>query len=214
MKQKLIAVAGFKGSGKDTIGNLLVNEYGFVKDSFAAPLKDACAGIFDWPRDLLEGDTEESREWREQIDKWWAQKLEMPNFSPRRALQYIGTEILRRRFNDDLWLLSLENRFLKHDESIVVTDCRFQNELSLVRKLNGITIQVNRGPKPDWWDIATVANTEDDDGMFEYLECDLGIHASEYSWVGAPVDIVIENDGTISDLHQKVRDAWQKISCM
>jgi len=211
--KRLVAVCGFAGSGKDTVGNLLVNEFGFKKDSFASPLKDACAYIFDWPRHMLEGDTDESRAWREVEDKWWSEKLSMPGFTPRRALQLIGTEGLRQHFHDDIWLLSLENRFIKHNENVVVTDCRFRNELQMVKRLGGIIIQVNRGEKPDWWNYAAEANRRDDQDMYDRLEKELGIHASEYSWIGFPSDFVINNDTTILNLNQEVREAWQKISC-
>ena len=40
----LIGVVGFIGSGKGTVGDLL-EQKGFVKDSFAKPLKDACAAL-------------------------------------------------------------------------------------------------------------------------------------------------------------------------
>lgn len=209
MEQQLVAVSGFKSSGKDTIGNLLINEFGFKKDSFAKPLKDACAQIFNWPRHLLEGDIQESREWREIEDKWWAERLGMPGFCPRKALQLIGTEGLRRHFHDDIWLLSLENRFVKHNEDIVVTDCRFKNELDMVVRMGGKVIQVERGPRPDWWDYAKEANRTNNEEMFRHLEDDLKVHASEYSWIGFSTDFVIENNGTIFDLNQEVRRIMQ-----
>ena len=55
----IIGLVGFIGSGKDTVASRFIS-YGCVKDSFAAPLKDACAAIFGWPRELLEGDTVDS----------------------------------------------------------------------------------------------------------------------------------------------------------
>ena len=65
----IIGLVGFIGSGKGTVGDLLSQE-GFIPDSFARPLKDACSSIFGWPRELLEGNTEFSRTWREQPDKF------------------------------------------------------------------------------------------------------------------------------------------------
>ncbi len=53
----IIGIVGFKGAGKDTAGNFFEQNHGFDPDSFAAPLKDAVAAIFGWPRHLLEGDT-------------------------------------------------------------------------------------------------------------------------------------------------------------
>lgn len=57
----IIGLCGAQGAGKDTVGEILINEYGFHKLSFASALKDMLAALFSWPRELLEGDTEESR---------------------------------------------------------------------------------------------------------------------------------------------------------
>lgn len=208
----LIAVSGFAGSGKGAIGKILTTNYGFLKDSFAAPLKDACAAIFNWPRDLLEGETEESRIWRENVDKWWAEKLNIPNFSPRWALQHIGTNVFRRLFNDKIWLISLENRFIKSSKNIIVTDCRFFNEMILVRSLGGSIIQVTRGDKPKWWDIAKRANLEEDLAAFKILEESFCVHSSEYSWIGFPADYYIENNGTLEDLKLSVDNLMSSIN--
>jgi hypothetical protein len=50
MNQRVIAISGFKRSGKDTIANYLVSEYGFKRVSFADPLKDLCASEYGVPR--------------------------------------------------------------------------------------------------------------------------------------------------------------------
>ncbi len=60
----IVGLVGFIGSGKGTVGDIL-EQKGFIKDSFAKPLKDACSVMFGWPREMLEGDTEVSRKWRD-----------------------------------------------------------------------------------------------------------------------------------------------------
>ena len=75
----IIGFVGLIGSGKDTAADYLVNNRGFKRDSFAAPLKDAVANVFGWDRNLLEGATAESRHWREQTDLWWASRLGIPS---------------------------------------------------------------------------------------------------------------------------------------
>jgi Tfp pilus assembly pilus retraction ATPase PilT len=64
MPNKIIAIAGFIGSGKDTAAEYLINNHNFTKLSFAGSLKDAVAVVFGWNRVLLEGETLESRQWR------------------------------------------------------------------------------------------------------------------------------------------------------
>ena len=127
----IVGITGFIGSGKDTVAKMLV-EKGAVQDSFAAPLKDLCASVFGWPRDMLQGDTVESRDFRETPDMYWTRKLGIDQFTPRLALQLLGTEIMRTHFNQDIWLDSLEYRIRKNnpqDKIVVVSDCRFKNEL-------------------------------------------------------------------------------------
>ena len=107
----LIGITGFIGSGKDTVANMFV-ERGCSHDSFASPVKDVCASIFGWPRDMLEGDTVESRDFREIPDMFWTKKLGVPNFTPRLALQLMGTEVMRNHFAPDIWINSLEYSLL------------------------------------------------------------------------------------------------------
>ena len=110
MADKIIAIAGFIGSGKDTAAEYLINNHNFTKLSFAGALKDCVSVVFGWDRVLLEGETLESRQWREQIDPWWAKRLDMPNLTPRWVLQYWGTEVCRISFHKDIWVAALENK--------------------------------------------------------------------------------------------------------
>ena len=132
----IIGITGFMGSGKDTVAKMFV-EKGAVQASFAAPLKDLCASVFGWDRHMLEGDTVASRDFRETADIYWTRKLGIDNFTPRLALQLLGTDIMRTHFNQDIWLDSLEYRIRKNnpaDQIVVVSDCRFKNELDLIKQ--------------------------------------------------------------------------------
>ena len=88
MKNKLIGICGLIGHGKDTAAGFLIEE-GFERVSFAGVLKDAVANIFSWDRTLLEGNTSESRVWREKVDTWWSNRLGIPNFTPRYTVMHI-----------------------------------------------------------------------------------------------------------------------------
>jgi len=105
----IIGIAGLIGSGKDTAADYLVNSYGYRRDSFASTLKDAVSAVFGWDRELLEGRTRESREWREEVDLWWSARLDRV-ITPRWVLQQWGTEVGRRSFHDDIWIASMENK--------------------------------------------------------------------------------------------------------
>jgi hypothetical protein len=201
----IIGLVGFIGSGKGTVGDIL-EQKGFVKDSFAKPLKDACSVIFGWPREMLEGDTEVSRKWREEPDVYWSEKFGR-EFSPRLALQLMGTEAGRNVFHEDVWVISLLNRSKGKD--VVVTDVRFQNEIKYIQDNGGVVIRVKRGEEPEWYDLALDANRGFSSAQMGMR--DKGIHQSETDWIGSEFDYVIENDGTITDLGNKVNELLQFI---
>lgn len=197
----IIGVSGFINSGKTTVANRLTENYGFRRDSFATSLKDACAMIFDWPRHLIEGDTLESREWREQVDEWWSVKLNIPNFSPRLALQLIGTDALRNHFNEGLWFLTLENRVRKNPhQHVVISDVRFPNEIKFIQEHGGAMVKVNRGATPIWYETAILANKGNSIAKEAMVKTYSDAHFSEWAWVGAEFDYEINNDGTFDEL--------------
>jgi hypothetical protein len=188
----IIGVCGLIGSGKDTIADYLCNIYGFKRDSFAATLKDAVAAVFGWDRELLEGRTTESREWREQVDPWWSERLNMPNLTPRYVLQVWGTEVARKSWHDDTWIASLEHKLAKAHNDIVITDVRFPNEIKAIKNAGGIVIRVVRGDEPVWYSIAKRANKGD--AMAQQQLKDFNIHPSETAWIGTTFDAIIDNN--------------------
>jgi hypothetical protein len=203
----IIGICGFIGSGKDTAADFLVNFHGFRRDSFAGTLKDAVASVFNWDRDLLEGRTKEARAWREQVDPWWAERLNMPNLTPRLVLQLWGTEVCRRGFHDDIWIASVENKLRNSKDSIVISDCRFPNEIASIKHAGGKVIWVQRGITPHWYDVAVQANRGVDAAQ-RFLAQE-GIHASETAWAGTQFDAIIDNDGSLDDLYVQLKSLVQ-----
>jgi hypothetical protein len=200
----IIGICGFIGAGKDTAADYLVNFHEFRRESFAATLKDACAAVFGWDRTMLEGRTTSAREWREQVDSWWAKRLDMPELTPRLMLQLWGTEVCRRGFHDDIWIASLENKLRTSSDNVVVSDCRFPNEIAALKAQGGKIVWIRRGVTPHWYDIACKANKGDLKAL-QWLK-DEGIHASEYSWAGTQFDHQIENSGSIDSLYKQLND--------
>ena len=206
----IIGVCGFIGSGKDTIADYLVNIHQFRRESFANTLKDAVAQVFGWDRDMLEGRTRQSREWRERVDPWWANRLNMPDLTPRWILQYWGTEVCRRAFHDDIWIAALENKLRNSQDDIVISDCRFPNEIKSIKAAGGIVIRVARGAEPEWYDAAVSANRGPDGNVSWALSRAklerLNVHASESSWVGTKFDAEVDNNSSMDHLLNQIND--------
>ena len=186
----IIGLCGAQGSGKDTVANILISEYGFVKLTFASTLKDVVAILFSWPRDLLEGLTEESRLWRETVDDFWSAKLSISGFTPRKALQMIGTDLFRLHFNNDIWISIVENKIgamLKNNPNIniVISDCRFANEFSLIKKF------------PDSH-IITILREKN-------YSINKLAHSSETEWVNYNFDAILQNDNSIDELKSNIK---------
>jgi hypothetical protein len=201
----IIGLVGFIGSGKGTVGDIL-EVHGFTKDSFAKPLKDACSIMFGWPREMLEGDTEVSRKWREEPDSFWSEKFGY-SFTPRLALQLMGTEAGRNVFHQDVWVISLLNRAKGKD--VVVTDVRFKNEINYIQQNGGVIVRVRRGEEPDWYKLAEDAAAGFSSAIMGMK--DKGIHQSEWDWIGSEFNYTIDNDGTVNELGNKVKELLQFI---
>lgn len=183
----IIGLCGAQGSGKDTVANILVTKYGFVRLSFADALKDVVAILFSWPRHMLEGDTAESRTWREAPDAEWSLKTGIHGFSPRKALQYIGTDLIRERVYIDIWTGIVEKRIAmilaaNPKAKIVVSDCRFTNEVAAVKKFPGARLV--RIVRPDCEPLSSHS------------------HLSETVDLSESVDITLVNNSTIEALEE------------
>lgn len=212
MSKQLIFLRGLQGAGKSAAGNYLQDRYGFVQLSFASVLKDVVALMFRWDRALLEGITEESRVWREQVDPWWAEKLQMPQLTPRYILQTIGTDVFRTHFHRDFWLLTLERKIMQYDR-VVITDCRFRNEFNFLKNLGGICVWILRD-QPKW--LTEILCGKEMDWTQN------NVHPSEREWCMDPYDYIIWNNSpnlsgleseifhTLGDIIQRSLDAQEK----
>jgi hypothetical protein len=110
--------------------------------------------------------------------------------------------VCRNGFHKDIWIASLENKLRQTNDNVVISDCRFFNEVDAIRNLGGKIVWIQRGPTPHWYDIAARANRGDVKAQ-QWLKNE-GIHASETSWAGTDFDLIIANDGMIDDLYQQL----------
>ena len=146
------------------------------------------------------------RAWREQPDDWWSQRLGR-EITPRWVLQYWGTEVCRRGFHDDIWIASLENKLRTTTDHVVISDCRFPNEIAAIRSAGGLVIRVVRGADPKWFDAAK-AHFCTGSELPGHMP-----HASEWAWAGTDFDAMIDNNGSMDDLYQQLNDLVQDHLC-
>jgi len=180
----LIGLVGLIGSGKDTVAERLVTHHGYKRDSFAKSLKDAVSSMFNWNRELLEGNTKESRDWREQPDAFWSEKMGK-EVTPRWVLQYFGTEVMRQGMYDAIWVDSVIGRY--KGENTVISDTRFQNEIKTIKAHGGIVVLVKREEIPTREEMQKQ-----------------GAHQSEWDWIGSDFDYTIDNTSSLEGLNANI----------
>ena len=184
--KKIIAITGLKGSGKDTTADYIIKNYeNWEKDSFAGTLKDATSAIFGWDRKMLAGETPEDREIRETRDDYWSEKLGF-EVTPRIVLQKLGTDCLRSHFHQNIWVDSLERKIRNTDKNVIITDCRFKNEIDMLRNLGATIVRVERGTLPEWFEKVGELNIKgyNNAGIVNIVPEVKNIHISELDWIG------------------------------
>jgi len=172
----LIGVCGKAGAGKDTIADYLIKHHGFQKIALADPIKRLVKDVF-----VLDDHTVYDRDAREQPLKDW------PNWSVRKLLQYIGTELFREKIDDAIWVKSLWKRVQQNrDIHYVCSDVRFPNELQYFK---------DNSKKGEFFCIKVIRPGH---------EGNVGLagHASEAHDLKG--DVEITNDGSVEKLYNKL----------
>ena len=189
----IIGMCGLIGTGKDTVADILVNNYNFIKVSFADKLKDGVATVFSWDREMLEGTTDESRTWREQKDEFWSRETN-EHITPRLVLQMFGTDCMRNGFYNGIWVSIVKQQIINNpNKNFVIPDVRFPNEAKMIKEVNGEVWRICRGPDPQWFISYVKDNIVPTD-----------VHESEWQWAKLDFDCVIHNNDTIIDLKNQV----------
>lgn len=203
----IIGICGLAGAGKDTFadGIIAVNPT-WKKLKMATILKDITAQLFGWNREWLDGETLESREWREQVDEFWNDKVyeSLRPFTPRKALQFLGTEVGRNQICGELWSISLCRFIQQHpEENYIITDVRFLDELKMINSLGGVIVEIQRD-LPSWYYHIYDYRLGISKDVEKYNEAIKSHHSSETSWIGNEyIKYVIYNDGKIEHLYNK-----------
>lgn len=184
----LIGLCATKQSGKDTFADYLCENYGYVKYSFAGPLKKICAELF------MLTDAQLNSKQKDRYDYRW-------KVTPRTLFQKIGSEIFRDTLPNVIPELNIKNNFWVRrfelwyhnymnenpDGKIVVSDVRFTNEFNSIKNFNGVIIKINRDIKL-------------------YDE-----HVSEQNLKTISGDFEIENNLTLNRYYKNINELMKKV---
>lgn len=192
----IIGLCGEKGSGKDTICDILSKSHNIKRFAFADPLKDSLKSLFLWD------DSNFSRENKEEIDNYWG-------VSPRQMCQVLGTDVIRKTLHDkfdksiyinqdeykaSFWIKRIHKQLeeylidSKGYDCLMFTDIRFLDELDYVKRLGGRVYKVLR------------AGLEKNEYSQHIAE--KGIDDEEFI---SKLDGTIINNGTIEDLNNEIQ---------
>jgi hypothetical protein len=186
---RIVALAGRRRAGKDTVAAQLAAEHGFAVLKFAAPLKAALRELFGFSDAQLE-----EGELKEKVDERWGR-------SPREVMQWFGTAVLQdalpdllpgigRRFLVTRLLAEMDQLVESGVPGVVIADVRFPHEVEAVRAFGGRVLRVTR--------------TSGQGG-----QCEAGVdaHVSEAGVDALVCDREIVNDGSLEELAAAVRAA-------
>lgn len=196
---KIVALMGSKGAGKDTVAKILKESVvGFDNVfilSFADSLKKATAEIFSFDVNMLSGNTPKSREWREMEIKPLSKKMGT-YITPRILLQKIGTDILRKKLYDGIWIDSVIYKIKKLENSTkgenlyIITDCRFKNEIKAFKDIATFITIVRTHNEAYKLGIRYHTTKNPFTKLFTRIKL-RKIHRSEWDWTSAVKDSII-----------------------
>ena len=210
----ILGISGRARAGKDTLADLFVKEFGFVRVSFADSLKEICSEAFDIKLSDFYDDASKDKKWdlpvyltentankilklieqkgiiitEDQRSFFMEESLKLSFISPRDLLQKVGTDLCRKTINDQIWIDIFINKISKAEGFYISADVRFKNEREAISKLGGKNLLIVRPDLPE----ITLNSHES-----EILGCD--------SYM---IDVTIINDSTINKLKDEVRSWW------
>ena len=184
-KPILIGLCGLAGSGKSTAADYLVKKHGFVRLSYASPMKKMLLCLLTesgvgpiTAKEMVYGNLKE------------VPHDALAGHTPRHSLQTLGTEWGRDCMAKDFWrrlLLRKVNDLTRAGISVVVDDVRFANEVE--------------GLKAEGFSIVRI---------FRPGAGTSSTHSSEAQ--DLPVDAVIDNERELSFLHSRLDDLLSSLT--
>jgi hypothetical protein len=171
----IIGLTGYAQSGKDTVANILVKNYGYTRIAFADKIREF---LYE-TNPMYDSVVGEPLFVRAKVDRdGWEEAKKSPQI--RRLLQNSGVAA-RKLFGEDFWVNQAVNG-MDIDGSYVIADVRFENEADKIKAAGGQIWRIKRlGVDP------------------------INGHVSETQMDGYPVDQIFINNGTVEDLESLIK---------
>lgn len=172
----IIGLSGYAQTGKDTIANYLIKNYGFTRVAFADPIREA---VYKLNPKINIADMR-GVSLATAVDSLGWETVKVESEDARWLLQRMGTEVGREIFGDNFWVDQAMKKAVGHDK-VVITDVRYPNELEAILGHSGTVWRV----------------IKDDTGA-------VNRHASESALDGYDFEYIIFNNDTIESLYESV----------
>ena len=198
---QIIGLGGYKGSGKNTLGNHLadlINKKGkrhAVCIGLADALKEYCVEEYGLDLEICHADNHTKNTTLTKVawntmpqkiqTKYEYKRSDSVYMTYREVLQIVGTDLGRDIFGEDVWLERFTARAnaVQSDKpiTIVVTDVRFDNEAQYCMKNGGHVIRVMSDAK-----VVDTHATEAGITQYNYEVCGKGraslVHSKKDIW--------------------------------
>lgn len=138
---KLIGLGYRARAGKDTVGAILEQSFGYESVAFADKLKEMCYSLTD----SLDADDE------------FKENVQLCGLTGRQLLIAVG-KALREHVSPSVWIEAADlPGALEYYDRVVVTDVRFPNEADKIKELGGVLIEIRRPGLPEDMDETETA---------------------------------------------------------
>lgn len=182
-----IGIIGRARTGKDTMGQWLVDQRGYRRVAFADALKEAALKVDPVIDDGNAGYRFQAARLSEVVGGYgWERAKEIGD--TRRFLQELGAAV--RALDEDFWLRAAMKQVMEANDAgvpVVITDVRYPNEAESLRRAGFHLVYIDRPGVPQM------------------------DHASENSLTADDADYVIVNDGALHDFHNDLRVIVERI---
>ena len=182
----LIGLTGYATAGKDEFADKLVEDFDYVKVGFA----DALYEMALWINPEVTSVEGFGLKLSDLVEtKGWTEAKRIPEV--RQFLQDLGTTA-REHMGVNCWVNALfpkVDKLLQSGSSVVITNCRFENEARAIKERDGALVLVERpgfGPVND--------------------------HVSDAGQCFRFADFMVSNDAGKEDLRPKAADVHEKLN--